>query len=305
MPTEADPIRVFVGLDRSQLLGCKVLERSIRARTAHPIELTPLADLPIPALPDPRHQARTGFSFARFAIPDLAGRTGRALYLDADMLVLRDISEIWNMPFGKAKVICQEELPLQMATSSQQPAGMRKKQCSVMLLDCAGLDWNPAEIVAGLGSRYTYEQLMQELCILPEDQVSYALPVRWNSLEHLDQDTCLIHYTDMLTQPWVYAANPNGWIWIDEVRAMLAEGSLSRTDLAAEIEQGYARPSLISHLDLPLGRASAAALEELVRIDAKAGYRPHATLIKRLDGKPASWLTRAAQRIGRTLPFGD
>src|SRR5262249_4661410 len=193
MPTEADPIRIYVGLDRSQLLGCKVLERSIRARTQHSVQLTPMMDLPMPAPPDPRHQARTGFSFSRFAIPDLAGRKGRAFYPDADMLVLRDIAEVWSIPFGGAKVICQEELPAGMAASAPQPGSVRKKQCSVMLLDCGALDWDAATIIAGLGPRYTYEELMQDFCILAEDEVSYALPVRWNSLEHLDADTGLIH----------------------------------------------------------------------------------------------------------------
>ena len=44
---------------------------------------------------------------------------------------------------------------------------------------------------------------MQQLCILKETEVSYALPFKWNSLEHYDDETCLIHFTDMPTQPWV------------------------------------------------------------------------------------------------------
>ena len=105
------PVRVFVGADRSQIIGVRVLEYSIRRHTSVQVELTPMVDLPLPEPPEPRHHARTGFSFSRFAIPMLANYRGRALYLDADMLVFRDIMDLWSMPFGEAKAICQTEIP--------------------------------------------------------------------------------------------------------------------------------------------------------------------------------------------------
>src|SRR5262245_2056561 len=97
--------RVFVGADRSQALGVKVLEFSIKRRTDMPVTVRSMHDLDLPEPADVRQSKRTGFSFTRFAIPALAGRAGRALYLDADMLVLRDLRELYEMPFDGAKVL--------------------------------------------------------------------------------------------------------------------------------------------------------------------------------------------------------
>src|SRR5688500_17656237 len=103
-----DPVRVFVGTDRSQALAVKVLEHSIKRHTDLPVEVTPMCDLPIRQPKDPRQGQRTGFSFSRFCIPQLAGYRGRAIYMDADMLVFKDIRELWEMPFNGAKVIIQQ-----------------------------------------------------------------------------------------------------------------------------------------------------------------------------------------------------
>lgn len=280
------PVRVFVGADRSQIIGVKVLEHSIRRHTSAEIQLTPMVDLPLPQPDDPKHRARTGFSFSRFEIPKLAGYSGRALYLDADMLVFRDIMDLWRMPFGKAKVICQDKIPKPFAklTSFLHKPKTRVRQTSVMLLDCGRLDWNSTDIVAGLGKRYSYEQLMQELCILNDTEISHELPFTWNSLEHYDSTTALLHYTDMPTQPWVSPSNKNGWLWREEVRLMLSDGSVTLEDLREEERLGFLRPSFFEELK----QAKAAPMHteqvrSLAQIDQSAGFVPHAALQRKLS----------------------
>ena len=46
------------------------------------------------------NRPRTPFSFQRFLIPELCGYSGKAIYLDADMQVFRDIRELWNYDFS-------------------------------------------------------------------------------------------------------------------------------------------------------------------------------------------------------------
>ena len=46
---------------------------------------------------------------ARFGIPSLTAYQGRAIYLDADMLVFNDIYDLWSMPMGDAKLLLQAE----------------------------------------------------------------------------------------------------------------------------------------------------------------------------------------------------
>ncbi|MBZ8178493.1 glycosyltransferase [Oscillatoria salina] len=247
----SERIRVYVGTDRSQLLAVKVLEHSIKRHTKRDVEVYPMLDLPIPKPKDPRQGQRTGFSFSRFCIPELAGYSGKALYLDADMLVFKDIASLWDIPFDGAKVIIQEEIPRdrqQIAKHGAPP--QRVKQCSVMLLDCDRLDWKIEQIIDGFDTnKYNYEKLMYELCILDDQKdIKYGVPFEWNSLEYYDKKTCLIHYTDMATQPWVSSRNKYGYLWFNEVRLMLKNGSLTMKEIEKEIKLGYFRPSLLREI---------------------------------------------------------
>ncbi len=182
------------------------------------------------------------------------------------MLVFRDIGALWDIPFEGASVVIQEPLPAHAEAGAKLGAPARRvKQCSVMLIDCARARWDARAIIAGLDGSYTYEQLMHELCILSEDEIRYGVPFAWNSLEHFDSQTRLIHYTDMDTQPWVSPLNRNGPLWLDELRLMLAAGVIGRSDVRQEIELGYFRPSLLDEID---AAPHAAGWNE----DAAAGY---------------------------------
>src|SRR5262249_15860833 len=155
------------------------------------------------------------------------------------------------------------------------------KQCSVMLLDCDALAWDAEEIVRGLDGKYNYEELLQQLCILREDEVNYGVPFRWNSLEHYDESTCLIHYTDMPTQPWVSPENPLGWIWTNEVPRILAAGPLTYAELETERQLSLLRPSFLTELRLVNDSRKLAAIQvrDLAKEDAAAGFVKHAALI--------------------------
>lgn len=276
----SEPIRIYVGADRSQQLAIRVLEYSIKRHTTADVEVHPMIDLDVPRPKDPRQGQRTGFSFSRFCIPKLAGYRGRAIYMDADMQVFRDIRELWELPFGPHRILVQEEVKHTDETLRKDNAPARRiKQCAVMLLDCDRLDWDIAQIVRHLDDGdYTYEQLMYEMCLLPEEEVGYSVPFEWNSLEHFDSQTRLLHYTDMGTQPWVSTANPNGQLWFDEVRRMLDEGVLGVAELQAEIDAGFFRPSLLR--DVRWRHAVPAWLRPMLdganrALDRAAGYVPH------------------------------
>lgn len=302
-----DTAYVFVGSDRSQDLAVKVLEHSIRRHTSMNVVVRSMADLKLPDPKDIRQGKRTGFSFTRFAIPQLMGYQGRAVYLDADMLVFRDFRELWNIPFDGAKIIIQEELPESIQHHAKKGAPSKRiKQCSVMLLDCAALDWDPLKIIDGLDGQYTYEELLYHMCILDESEIKYGVPFAWNSLEHFEAGTTgLIHYTDMHTQPWVHADNANGYLWHEEVRLMLENGSLTRAELQQEIDLGYFRPSLMVEIDeagkgpvKPITRDQVARYEA---IDKAANYEKHRDVYKAKKARDAAvkaYVARLAREKG-------
>lgn len=274
--------RVFIGTDPSQEIACRLLQRSMRRHASIEIVFDTMAGVHFPFPKDARNQPRTEFSFNRFAIPKLAGHHGRALYVDADMLVFRDLREIWSVSFGEATVL---------HAPSSTPA--RPKQFSVMLLDCDRLRWNPAEVVAGLDEgRYSYDELVNEIGLEPAACMQARLPIEWNSLDHYEPGrTGLLHYTHIQTQPWVYARHPHGDVWVEALREAIDAGEIGAAEVDAAIRSGFARPSLAMQLRTrrerwPLFARTVAPLLDI-------GFKPHRALrdrqrrVSRAQSNPA------------------
>jgi hypothetical protein len=235
------PVRVYVGSQEAQMLAVRVLEFSIREHTQAQVEVYPLhearVEFPLPR--DAANRPRTPFSFQRFYIPSLNGFQGRAIYLDSDMQVFRDILEVWNLPFDGAQLLAARE----PGESSRRP------QFSVMLLNCDELKWNLPEIVAALDrGELTYETLMYDMAVARS--VRAAIDPSWNSLErYVPGETGLLHYTDMPTQPWVSLDNANGAIWMRDLIAAVDSGFISRSYVDEHVRLGFVRPSLLYQLE--------------------------------------------------------
>lgn len=235
------PVRVYVGSQEAQLVPVKVLEYSIRKHTELAVEVFPLhhAHIGFPLPRDVRNRPRTPFSFQRFYIPQLAGYRGRAIYLDSDMQVFRDIREIWSLPFDGADLLSAWEL----AESGRCP------QFSVMLLNCEALRWDLDEIVSRLDrGELTYETLMYEMKVARH--IRAAIDPTWNSLERYEPGrTSLLHYTDMTRQPWISRENPLGHLWVHDLIGAVDQGFISRELVEAHVGEGHLRPSLLHQLD--------------------------------------------------------
>lgn len=234
------PVRVFVASTPGEWLPMRVLEFSIRETTTLPVELAAIYQFERPiAMPRAvENRPRTPFSFQRFLIPELCHFKGRAIYMDADMQVFRDIGGLWNQPFAGCDLL-----------TVQEAGDGRRGQFSVMLLDCEKLGWNVDRIVEALDSgELNYATLMYEMRVAK--QIGRSISTSWNCLERYDPaTTSLLHYTDMDTQPWVSTANPLGYLWIACLRRALASGFISRDEISREIAAGHVRPSLLAQLD--------------------------------------------------------
>ena len=242
----SDPIKVFVGTSPDQRLAYQVLEHSLQRNTRRPVEVRPIDARHLPVPRDPRNRMRTGFSFARFEIPRLCGYRGRAIYLDADMLALGDLDEVWSLPMEGADLL----------HSDQPPEGAGAK-FSVLLLDCERLRWSGERVVQELDQgRYSYEELMFEMCLVPEERKRAAIPRRWNSLDRLERDTRLIHYTSVPTQPWRFGSHPAGGVWYRYLLEALGRGSVTRAQLQGEIARGHVSRWLLEWAEASLGSSS-------------------------------------------------
>jgi Glycosyl transferase family 8 len=228
-------IRVFIAANAAEWLPARVLEFSIRETTSLPVEVTQICSI-VRKFPEPQslgNRQRTPFSFQRFLVPEICKYQGRAIYVDSDMQVFKDISELWNWPLNGCD----------LQTVRQGNSG-RRGQFSVMLLDCDRLNWNIDDIVADLDAgKFDYSGLMEKMCVATN--IGSDVSPHWNALETYDPEhTHLLHYTDMHTQPWVSIANPLSGLWIACLRRALETGFISYLEIENEIRKGHVRPSL-------------------------------------------------------------
>lgn len=236
------PIKVFIGSSPSEWLPAKVLEHSMRSRTTHALEVMRLyeSDLEIPLPQRKDCGPRTPFSFQRFIIPELCSYQGRAIYLDADMLVFGDIHTLWSMPMDGNQLLSVKSLDEKHGS-----------QFSVMLLDAEKLDWDIKQIVNSLDEgSMTYNQLMYEFVIAPKRASNIGN--EWNSLEHYSSDTKLLHYTDMVMQPWISLVNPLKDIWVKELVNAISTQFISLEELKYQISMKNVRPSLLNEVAMIL-----------------------------------------------------
>lgn len=234
-------LRVYVGSVSSHQLLVEVLAWSIRRHTRRPVELHSIGALmpqgfPMPAKPENR--PATPFSFQRFAVPALAGHQGRALYLDSDQLVLRDLAELFDRPMYGMK--------LQRRSADGPDGPVRDRASSVMLLDCARLDWEPQKITDDLDrGRYSYRRLMW----LRTVWLKGSFPRYWNSFDLLEPGrTGLLHYTLRATQPWLARDHRHGDAWFEALFSGIDAGEVKRETVEEACARGYARPSLLWQL---------------------------------------------------------
>jgi hypothetical protein len=86
----SNPLRIFIGTDPKQPVAWVVLANSIARHSSVPVEITPLVLKQLPI----KRRGLTEFTFSRFVSPWLCRYGGRALFLDADMVVTGDIAEL-------------------------------------------------------------------------------------------------------------------------------------------------------------------------------------------------------------------
>ena len=258
-----------------------MLEYTIRKHATVPVEITPMLNFEFPAPEKAEFAPRTAFSYSRFIIPELAGYRGRALYLDADMIVFASVEELTEIPFGDQTVLLSTPPPTEL-WGGHDTAYLGSRSVAVMLLDCDRLRWDAAAIVRGLDEgEYTYAELMSDMCIVGPDGVGERIPSEWNELERYEPGrTLLLHYTVVPSQPWKVPGNPLEHLWLDAYREALAAGALALAEVEAGVAAGHLRPDLLD--DLPASVAPQ-------RNRAITGPR-----------RPTVW-TRVRRRVARTL----
>lgn len=97
--------RVFVGYDPRQPIAFTVCAHSVARHSKKPVAITPLilSQLPI------KRRGLTEFTFSRFLVPYLCDFKGKAFFMDADMIVTGDITELFEREDMNAVSVMQAQ----------------------------------------------------------------------------------------------------------------------------------------------------------------------------------------------------
>ena len=189
-------VRVFVGTEERAWKADTALEHSIRKVTPEPLEIRYMSEalggvwtgwnMGRPhRMPYSGQGWATNFTCFRWAVPELCAFRGRAIYLDSDQVVLRDLRVMFDLPMEGAGML------------------ILRGHTDVALMDCsrfAAPAWPRLETMkaSGWGMRQ-YKALASEVAGFG------PLPEEFNCLDGQGYDpakTRLVHYTAMETQPW-------------------------------------------------------------------------------------------------------
>ena len=192
-------IRIFIGYDPRETAAWHVLTHSILARASVPVSFTPLALDNLKGLMwrERNPLQSTEFSFSRFLTPHLSGFEGWSLFTDNDMLMRRDVAELWALRDERYAVMCvkHDHQPKESVKFLDQPQTpyQKKNWSSVMLFNnarCRALTPEYVNTASGLE--------LHQFKWLGDDELIGAIPAAWNHLVGYDtprRDAANVHFT--------------------------------------------------------------------------------------------------------------
>ena len=203
-PSPKPPVRIFLGTEDAQYRAERVFFWSIEQvrEPGRIYEIYLMKEL----LGFDRRRWLTGFTNYRLAIPDFAGRFGKAIYNDVDQVYLGDPGELFDADLGEHGFLALTE-----------------HDTAVMLIDCARMAsvWSLAE------AQRQRRSFMERKARAISGLYGRLDPV-WHARdgEYVPGRSKLLHYTAIHLQPWqptphryAYQHNPAGRVWLDMERA--------------------------------------------------------------------------------------
>lgn len=202
---------VFIHTNPKQMMGALVSQYSLKRNSKNPdafdVRIISTEEFPFLARKEGQPFLRNGgsrvwhmedlqsFTPLRFTPPELMGYEGRAVVIDPDIFAVGDINELLNRDMQGKAIFCRSR-------SGKRPSESECMATSVMLLDCAKLrHWKAEEQFQQL---FDYElDYADWICLHKEDREMIGIfENSWNDLDHLDENTKLLHNTKRQTQPW-------------------------------------------------------------------------------------------------------
>lgn len=191
-----NPIRMFIGSSANGEDSSieAVYEYSLRKNTKRPLEINWMRQTKDTTSPWGGWNTSnwpTPFSGFRWAIAEVCGFQGRAIYTDVDMINYRDIGELWD--------IDMKDKPL----AARRGNRFGGHEFCVTVIDCEKY----AEHAMSSTRMKSLENFHQRMIskFSGDDSLVQEIDPRWNVLDgenYKIEDIWQLHFTKMATQPW-------------------------------------------------------------------------------------------------------
>lgn len=230
MEAQDGPLKAFIGYDPREDDAFRVCKSSITRHASDCVEIEPLKESIL------RHDGiytrtfterdgqkyddldgkpfSTEFSFTRFLVPYLCGYRGWALFLDCDMMLTRDIKEVFSLADDRYAAMCvkhdfRPEEGIKMDGQKQEPYP-RKNWSSFVLFNCARNHQLTPDVVNNATG-----QFLHGFGWLRDDEIG-ELPAEWNFLVGHTLPANL-HFTDGVPSMANYEDSDYADAWREEL----------------------------------------------------------------------------------------
>ena len=175
-------IPIFIGYDSKVKIAYHVLAESILRNSSTPVTISPINLNNLKNIYTRKQDplASTEFSFSRFLVPHLMNYNGWAIFMDSDMVMLSDITELWNLRNEDYAIqVCKHEYTPSSKNKflgNNQTIYAKKNWSSLMLMDCSKCKTLTPEYV---NTRSGLE--LHQFKWLDENLIG-SIPLEWNWL---------------------------------------------------------------------------------------------------------------------------
>ena len=215
------PIPIFIGYDPREAVAYHTCANSIIRHASKPVALIPLALNLFEDYTEKHTDGSNQFIYSRFLVPYLMGFSGKAIFIDGDMILRDDIIKLWNYVdtfIAWDVAVVKHDYQTKMTEKylgSKNENYPRKNWSSVIVWQCDSFpnrQLTPQFIENATGAE------LHRLTWL-EDKRILELPKEWNWLPDEygpNTDAKLLHYTLGTPCFHEFALTPQGEEWHKE-----------------------------------------------------------------------------------------
>lgn len=209
-------IPIFIGYDPREAIAFHTCANSIIRNSSRPVSIIPVALNLFKDYTETHNDGSNQFIYSRFLVPHLMNYNGWAIFIDGDMIVRGDITELWNLQDPTKDVLVvkhnyKTKMPVKYLGSKNEDYP-RKNWSSVILWNCNSV--SNRKLTPEFVQQSTGSELHRFSWI--DDSYIGELPKEWNWLpDELgpNEDARLLHYTLGTPCFHEFATTPMGDEW--------------------------------------------------------------------------------------------